>query len=129
MVKTHMTLTAPQNTNHTRRAGICTTLVINKNPDPIVLWILRVLSSIYSRHGLLCGNDGVSWVFFRQDIPSKRPWVLGIKAYVLAEFETGYRMTITFILEKREEQQHGILVTENIMFSFMRSILHMGYKL
>ena len=119
-----MTLTAPQNTNHTRRAGICTTLVINKNPDPIVLWILRVLSSIYSRHGLLCGNDGVSWVSFRQDIPSKRPWVLGIKAYVLTEFETGYR-----ILEKREEQQHGILVTENIRFSFMRSILHIEYKL
>ena len=119
MVKTHMTLTAPQNTNHTH----------HKNPDPIVLWILRVLSSIYSRHGLLCGNDGVSWVSFRQDIPSKRPWVLGIKAYVLTEFETGCRMTITFILEKREEQQHGILVTENIRFSLMRSILHMGYKL
>ena len=51
LVKTHMTLTAPLNTNHTRKAGICSTLVINKNPDPIVLWILRVLSSIYSRHG------------------------------------------------------------------------------
>ena len=69
-------------------------------------------------------------VSFRQYILSKRARY-GIKAYVLAESETGY--VYDHHIYTGEEQQNAILVglsiTENFLLSLMRSILDVGYKL